>query len=143
MRYLVPAGMLILAGCASLDSDLKSAQTKCSLTGMMTLYVTCLNDADEAVLRKDAPDDVQGYRTFAAARLDLAKKLDGAKITGAQFQDGVAQARANLAVTLAQDAGKRQQAAQAQRTQDALQNMKPLGDATGMDNGMMSMRGGM
>lgn len=145
MRYLVLGGMLILAGCASLDSDLKSAQAKCTLTGTMTVYVTCLNDADEAVLRKDSPDNAPGYATFAAARLELAKNLDSGKITGAQFQGGVEQARAKLAVLLAQDAARRQQQADAQRAQDALQNMKPLAgmDATGMDNGMMSMRGGM
>ena len=145
MRYLVLGVTLILAGCASsLDADLKSAQAKCTATGTMTVFVTCLNDADEQVWRKDSPQDAPGYTAFAAARLDLAKNLDSRKITETQFRDGVDQARVKFLALVAQNAGIRRQQDEQRRMQDMLQNIqKPVAPNGGMNNSMMDNEMGM
>jgi len=143
MRYLPVLVVLILAGCASLDSDLQSADGKCTQGATMTVFVTCLNSAEEPVWQKDAPDNLPGYRTFAAARMALAQDLDNGKITAAQFRDGAAQARAKFSALLAQNAHTQQEQAEAQRAQDAVQQMQqqmppagPDGMGMGMNNNM-------
>jgi hypothetical protein len=138
MRYLSVLAALILAGCASLDSDLQSADGKCTQGAAMTVYVRCLDSAEEPIWQKDAPDNLPGYRTFAAARMALAQDLDSGKINAAQFRDGAAQARAKFNAVLAQNAHSQQAQAEAQRAQDALQQMQqqmpPADD--GMTNSM-------
>jgi hypothetical protein len=133
MRYLILGGILILAGCASLDSDLQSADAKCVQTAAMTVFVTCLDTMEEPVWQKDAPDNLPGYRTFAAARMALAQDLDNGKITAAQFRDGAAQARANFSALLAQNARTQQQQAELRRAQDTMQQMQQRPPATGLD----------
>jgi hypothetical protein len=140
MRYLFVGFVLILAGCASLDSDLQSADVKCAPTATMTVFVTCLNSAEEPIWQKDSPNNVPGYRTFAAARMVLAQDFDSGNITAAQFRDGAAQARAKFSALLAQNTSTQQQRAEQQRAQDALQDMEQRMPAAGIDGMGMSNR---
>jgi len=140
MRYLSVLAALILAGCASLDSDLQSADAKCVQAAAMTAFVTCLDSMEDPVWQKDAPDNLPGYRTFAASRIALARDLDNGKITAAQFRDGAAQARAKFSALLAQNARTEQQQADLQRAQNAMQEMQQRPPATGLDGAAM---GGM
>jgi hypothetical protein len=140
MRYLVVGAALILAGCASLSSDLHSVEAKCVPGAVMTEFVTCLNSAEEPVWQKDAADDLPAYRTFAAARMALAQDLDNGKITATQFQGGLAQARAKFNALLAQNASTRQQQAEQQRMQE-MQDMQRAMPAPPMNG--MGMNGGM
>jgi hypothetical protein len=124
MRTLILGGALMLAGCASLDSDLTAADARCTQGSAMTAFVTCLNQAEEPVWQKEAPASLAGYRSFAAARMALAADLDSGKITAAEFKDGAAAARAKFSTALAQNARAAQEQAQAQAAQDALQQMQ-------------------
>lgn len=143
MRYLFVGVVLTLAGCVSLDSDLQSADVKCSPAAAMTVFVACLNSTEEPVWQKDSPDNLPGYRTFAAARMVLAQDLDSGKISAAQFRDGATQARAKFSALLAQNARTQQQRAEQQRTQDALQEMEQRIPAAGIDGMGMNNRMGM
>jgi hypothetical protein len=127
----------ILAGCASLDSDLQSAEAKCVPTPAMMPFVTCLNSADDPVWQKDSPQNVPAYKAFAAARLGLAENLDGGKITPTQFSQGTAEARAKFTALLIQNARARQQEAERQRTEQEMNSMaRPASVPSDMSNGM-------
>ncbi len=140
MRFLAMPAVILLAGCASLDSDLKSADSKCTPGSAMTAFVTCLNGMEEPVWQKDAPDHVADYRRFAAARMSLALDLDSGKISATQFRDGAAAARATFSAHLRTG----QQQAASQRAEDDMQQMlqhspPPGADGMGMGMGMNNM----
>ena len=143
MRYLSVLVALILAGCASLDSDLQSADAKCAPTAAMMTFVTCLNSMEYPIWQKASPDNIPGYRTFAAARIVLAQDLDSGKITAAQFRDGAVQARAKFSALLAQNARTEQQRAELQRTLDTMQEIQQRPPVTGIDGMGMSNSMGM
>jgi len=136
-RHLGTCALLLLAGCASLDSDLKSAEAKCTPGPAMTVFVTCLNNADQAVWRKDSPDNEPAFGDFSAARLSLAEDLDSGKITAAQFSRGTAEARVKFLAVLAQNTRTRQQEAQRQRMEQEMNDMaRPTSAPSDMSNGM-------
>ncbi|HWY63094.1 MAG TPA: hypothetical protein VNW15_14425 [Rhizomicrobium sp.] len=143
LRYL-GACTLLLAGCASLDSDLKSAEAKCAPTPSMTPFVTCLNGMDDPVWQKDSPENETAYKDFAAARLSLAENLDSGKITPTQFSQETAEARAKFVALLTQNARARQQEAERQRIEQEMSNMeRPTSAPSDMNNGMDKMGMGM
>jgi hypothetical protein len=141
MRWLLTGASLLVAGCASLSSDLQRAEAACAPTQVMTSFVTCLNSADEPVWQKESPSSAAAYRQFAAARLALAGDLDGGKITPAQFVAGTADARAKLVTVVAGDARARRQQIEQARADAMVQDFqKPMGSAAG-DMGMGGMTG--
>ena len=136
-RILGVPVLLLLAGCASLDSDLQSAEGKCAPTPAMTVFVTCLNSVDDPVWQKDSPESVPAYKDFAAARLGLAESLDSGKITPTQFSQGTAEARAKFTAVLIQKARARQEEAERQRTEQEMNGMdRPTSAPSDMSNGM-------
>jgi hypothetical protein len=146
MRYLLIGALVMLSGCASLDSDLKSAEAKCPPTPAMTPFITCLNTAEALVWEKDSPGDAPAFKDFAAARLGLAQNLDGGKITPAQFTQGTADARAKLATAIVRNEKSRQQEAMREQTQDQVQNLEKMAPPMNPDHmgmGMGEMNSGM
>jgi hypothetical protein len=147
MRYLCIGVFLMAAGCASLDSDLKSAEAKCPPSPAMTPFIACLNGVEGPVWQKDSPGDASAYQDFAAARLGLAQNLDSGKITPAQFTKGTADARAKFAAALTERAKSLQREAERERTEDEVQNLGKMTsgpmspDHMGM--GMGEMNSGM
>jgi len=144
MRYLpVLAVCVLAASCASLESDLKTADAKCPQVSAMAAFVACLNQNEEPVWRHDAPEAMADYQTFAAARMALAEDLDSGKITPAQFRDGAAAARTRFSALMAESAKSQQNRAQAQRAEDDMQQMMQHTPPAGMDGmgmgGMNSM----
>jgi hypothetical protein len=142
-RIALVLAPLVLAGCASLSSDLQSAEAKCTPAPAMTGFVTCLNSMDEPVWQKESPENEPAYRDFAAARLSLAEDLDSGKITPQQFSRGTADARAKFAALLISNARARQAQLDHQRAEeevDGLQKMPTMG-ASGMGGGMGDMNG--
>jgi hypothetical protein len=128
---------LIVAGCASLGSDLKTAEANCTPTPAMTPFVTCLNSADAPVWQKESLQNVPAYKDFAAARLALAENLDSGKITAAQFSEEAARASAKFAALLAKNARARQLEAERQRTEQEMNSMeRPTSAPSDMSNGM-------
>jgi hypothetical protein len=144
MRVIFAGALFIVAGCASLSDDLKAAGSKCPQSAAVTGFVTCLNQAEEAVFQKDAPENLPDYRAFAAARLRLAQNLDSGKITSAEFADGTAKAGAQFSALLIQNARARQQEAAAKRAEQDVQDMQTTKPTASMgDTGMGGMGGGM
>ena len=144
MLPLAFAGLLALAGCGSLGSDLQTAEAACAATPNMTPYVLCLNSAGEPVWQKDSPESVPAYRNFAATRLSLAQALDGGEITAAQFKDAAASARAKLAAVQFQAARNRQKDLDQQRAAEQVDGLgnKPQAIRGDMANGMSNGMGG-
>ena len=142
---LIAGAAVLLAGCASVDSQLQAADAKCSQTGAMTLFMTCLNSAEEPVWQSQPPDQLEDYKLFAGERMGLAQDLDSGKITAAQFAAGAQMARATFRGHLEQDARKQMRSREAEAAQqnavDTLQQMQkamPSPESSGMvmGNGM-------
>ena len=138
MRYVPVLAALLLAGCASLDADLKTADAQCAAGAAMTAFVTCLNQNEEPVWRKDAPDAVADYQTFAAARMALAADLDSGKITPAQFQAGAAQARTDFQKRLAANANAVREA-KARRVEEDMEQAVQRFPQAGLEGGGRGM----
>jgi hypothetical protein len=136
-HILAAAALLLAAGCASLDSDLQSAEAKCAPTSAITVFVTCLNTMDGPIWQKESPENEPAYKDFAAARLGLAENLDSGKITPTQFSEGTAKARAKFSALLIQNARARQQEVERQRTEQEMNSMeRPTSAPSDMGNGM-------
>lgn len=137
-----PAFFLLLAGCAGLGDDLKTAGAACPQTPSLTPYITCLNAAEESVWRKDEPADLAAFQDYAAGRLALARDLDGGRLTLPQYRQAADAARIKFSAALTGAATARQQQANAERNRDQVEgftNMKAQG-ASG-DMGVSDMSG--
>src|SRR6185437_10159882 len=128
MRVFFLPLLLMIAGCASLDSDLKSAQAACPQTSQLVPFIACLNRTETPVWQKDSPSDAPAFQAFAAARMDLAQNLDSGKITTVEYSRDMEAARQKFAQVLAGNARQRQVAEQRRRDQDAVDMLSRMPD---------------
>jgi hypothetical protein len=145
MRFLIPGVLLLMPGCASLNSDLQTAESKCAQTATMTPFIACLNSVETPVWQKDSPQDVPAYQDFAAARLRLAEDLDSGKIAAPQFAQGTAAARTKLVSVMAETIRARQQQLARQHMDDEMGDLQksPLPPLQGDMGGMGGMGNNM